>query len=114
MTQHTSTSAHVSTWLEHIRVLAEEINPRGSTREGEREGAQYAQAQFQEMGLSPVWESFQSARSIFLPYLIGSGLMLLAFLIYPLGGIAAKVLAALLSILVLVSELESLAQKHPE
>ena len=109
MTQPTSTSPQVNTWLEHVRVLAEEIGPRGSTREGERQGAQYAQSQFQAMGLSPVWERFQSARSIFLPHLIGSGLMLLAFLIYPLGGTVPRVLAALLSILVLVSELQELS-----
>ena len=109
MQQPTSTSPQVTRWLEHIRALAEEIGPRGSTRQGERESAQYAHDQFQALGLSPVWERFQSARSIFLPHLIGSGLMLLAFLIYPLGVTTTRVLAALLSILVLVSELQELS-----
>jgi hypothetical protein len=98
----------VNAWLEHVRVLSVDIGPRGSTRAGERKGAEYAQTQFRNMGLSPVWENFQSARSIFLPHLIGSGLMLLAFILYPLGGGATRVIAALLSILVLVSELQEL------
>jgi hypothetical protein len=108
MSQPTSTHPQVSTWLEHVRALSVDIGPRGSTREGERKGAEYAQAQFQKMGLTPIWESFQSARSIFLPHLIGCGLMLAAFVLYPLDGTVTKVIAALLSILVLVSELQEL------
>lgn len=99
----------VATWLEHVRVLSVDIGPRGSTREGERKGAAYARDQFQKFGLKPVWETFKSARSIFLPHLIGSLGMLVAFAIYPLGGILTAVLAALLSILVLTSELQELA-----
>ena len=30
-------------WLEHVRVLAEEIGSRGSTTEEERHGAEYCQ-----------------------------------------------------------------------
>jgi hypothetical protein len=48
------------------------------------------------------------SRSIFQPHLVGSLLMLLAFAIFPLGGRTTAVLAALLSILVLVSELQEL------
>ena len=33
----------VKTWLEHIRVLAEVIGPRGPTTEGERSGSEYCQ-----------------------------------------------------------------------
>lgn len=108
MSKLTSTHPQVSTWLEHVRALSVDIGPRGSTREGERKGAEYAQAQFQKSGLNPIWESLQSARSIFLPHLIGCGLMLAAFTIYPLGGTVTKVIAALLSILVLVSEIQEL------
>ena len=32
------TQSQVERWLNHIRVLAEEIGPRGSTREGEGRG----------------------------------------------------------------------------
>ncbi len=108
MTRPTSSHPQVSNWLDHIRFLSEEIGPRGPTREGERKGADYAQAQFQKMGLNPVFETFRSARSIFLPHLIGSLLMLAAFIIYPLTGILSAIIAALLSIIVLVTELQEL------
>ena len=109
MTQPTSTHPQVSKWLEHVRALAVDIGPRGSTRDGERKGAEYAQAQFKKIGLKPVWETFLSARSIFLPHLIGCVLMLVAFSIYPLGGWITALIAALLSILVLISELQELS-----
>jgi hypothetical protein len=108
MSQPTSTHPQVSSWLEHVRALSVDIGPRGSTRAGERKGAEYTQTQFQNIGLKPIWETFQSARSIFLPHLIGCGLMLTAFVIYPLGGTVTAVIAALLSMLVLVSELQEL------
>jgi VIT1/CCC1 family predicted Fe2+/Mn2+ transporter len=108
MTQPIKNRPQVSTWLEHVRALSVDIGPRGSTCEGERKGAEYAQAQFQKAGLKPVWETFQSARSIFLPHLIGSAVMLAAFAIYPLGGKVTAIISALLSILVLVSELQEL------
>lgn len=112
MPQTTSEHPQVSAWLERVRALAVDIGPRGSTREGERQGAEYARSQFEQMGLQPVWESFQSVRSIFLPHLIGSAAMLLAFAIYPLGGKVTAVISALLSILVLVSELQELGFQH--
>jgi hypothetical protein len=108
MPEPTSSHPQVATWLAHIRALAVDIGPRGSTREGERKGAEYAQAQFEKFGLIPSWESFKSARSIFQPHLVGSLLMLLAFALFPLGGRMTAIIAALLSILVLVSELQEL------
>jgi hypothetical protein len=108
MNKPTSKHAQVSAWLERIRILSEEIGPRGPTREGERKAAEFAEAEFQKMGLRPVMESFRSARSIFQPHLIGSLGMLIAFIIFPLGGIATAVIAALLSILVLATELMEL------
>ncbi len=74
MTELTSTNPHVATWLNHIRTLAVDIGPRGPTRPEERLGALYAQAQFEKMGLKPVFETFYSAQSIFHPHLLGSGL----------------------------------------
>jgi hypothetical protein len=108
MLEPISSHPQVADWLSHIRALAVDIGPRGSTREGERKGAEYAQAQFEKFGLKPNWESFKSARSIFQPHLVGSLLMLLAFAIFPLGGRTTAVIATLLSILVLVSELQEL------
>jgi hypothetical protein len=111
MPEPTSSHPQVATWLAHIRALAVDIGPRGSTREGERKGAEYSQAQFDKMGLTPIWESFKSARSIFQPHFVGSVLMLLAFIVFPLGGRMTAMMAALLSILVLTSELQELGFK---
>ena len=103
-------SAHpqIAAWLARVRALSVDIGPRGPTREGERKAAQYAQAEFEKMGLKPAWETFQSARSIFHPHLLGSSLMLAAFIVFPLGGRLTGVLSALISLLVLVSELQEL------
>jgi hypothetical protein len=105
----TSSHLKIDAWLKHIRVLAVDIGPRGPTRTGEREGALYSKAQFEKMGLQPTFESFYSARSIFHPHLLGSCLMLVAFILFPLSGRTTAIIAALLSIFVLVSELLELS-----
>jgi hypothetical protein len=46
MPHPTSSHPQVSTWLEHIHALAVDIGPRPPTREGERQGAEYAGEQF--------------------------------------------------------------------
>ena len=114
MNDTTTASPRVSAWLSHVHALAVDIGPRGPTRSGEREGALYAQAQFERMGLKPAFETFQSARSIFHPHLLGSSLMLVAFIIFPLGGKVTAAIAALLSIFVVVCELLELSfQNNP-
>ena len=105
MNEPTSSHPQVSAWLAHIRALAVDIGPRGPTREGERQAAEYARRQFEKMGLRPVCENFPSARSIFTPHLLASAFMLLAFLLYPLAGSLTAGLSALISIVALVSEL---------
>src|SRR3990172_9501782 len=111
MTGPTSSHPQVSTWLEHVQCLSVDIGPRGSTYEGERRGAEYARAEFQRMGLEATWESFRSARYIFLPHVLGSLLMLLAFSIFPLGGRPTALLATALSVLVIFTELLELGFK---
>jgi hypothetical protein len=114
MPEPTSTNPKIAAWLDHIRALAVDIGPRGPTREGERQGAVYAQTQFMKFGLQATFETFSSARSIFHPHLLGSGLMLVAFILFPLGGKISVILAALLSIFVLVCELLELSfQNNP-
>ncbi len=108
MVKKTSRIPEVTSWLERVRYLSEEIGPRGPTGEGERKSAEYARLEFAKFGLTPVWETFKSAHSIFQPHLIGSIGMLIAFVIYPLGGTTTAVIAALLSILVLATELQEL------
>lgn len=111
MTTPTSSHPQVSTWLNHVCTLSVDIGPRGPTYEGERKGAEYAKSEFERIGLEAHWESFQSARSIFLPHVLGSLLMLLAFAIFPLGGQLTAILAAALSLLVIITELLELGFK---
>lgn len=107
-----SSHPQIARWLEHIRVLSVEIGPRGSTRPGERQAADYAMQQFEKFGFKPVLEKFKSARSIFLPHLLGSILMLVAFLIFPLAGRLTAALAAATSFLVLISEVLELGLQN--
>jgi hypothetical protein len=99
----------LQSWLEHVRVLAEDIGPRGPTTDGERRAAAYCENELRENGLTPEVESFRSARSIFLPHLIASAAMLIAFAIYPLAGRISAGLAAVVALVALVSDLLELS-----
>lgn len=112
MAEISSSNPAIVRWLKHIKYFAVEIGPRGSTRAGERTAAEYSFKEMQSYGLQPVLEKFKSARSIFQPHLLGSLLMLLAFAIYPLNGMTNQIIAALLSALVLVSEVQELGLKN--
>lgn len=108
MSEPTSYHPQVKNWLSHIRALALEIGPRGSTTLEERQAAEYVHTQFTQMGLTPLWQKFKSAKSIFLPHIIAGFMMIFAFILYPLGGRITAVIAALMSILVVISELQEL------
>jgi hypothetical protein len=99
----------VSEWLAYVKALAVGIGPRGPTREGERRGAEYAKSSFSRSGLQPVWETFRSARSPFQPHILGSFIVLVAFGIFPLSGAVTAGIAALLTVTVIVSQLQELA-----
>ncbi|MFH1906993.1 MAG: M28 family peptidase [Chloroflexota bacterium] len=108
MNEPTSQHPQVKQWLAHVSALSVDIGPRGPTCEGERKGAEYAKAQFEKIGFQPIWETFKSARSIFHPHLMGAILFLAAFAIFPLAGRLTAAIAAALTILALVSELQEL------
>jgi hypothetical protein len=108
MAEPSSDDPEVVEWLAHIKALAVGIGPRGPTREGERRGSEYAKASFLRSGLQPVWDTFRSARSGFHPHLLGSLLMLAAFAVFPLSGAVTAGIAALLTVAVIVSELQEL------
>jgi hypothetical protein len=97
--------------LEHIRALAVDIGPRGSTTEGERRGAAYCHSQLEKSGLEAAIEPFQSARSIFTPHLLASLMMLAAFALYPLAGRWSAAAAFFISLVSLASELLELGFK---
>ena len=109
MSEPVSDHPQIKKWLSHIRTLAVEIGPRGSTTPEERQAAEYARAQFKQMGLTPTWQEFKSAKSIFLPHIIAGFMMIFAFIIYPLHGRLTAGIAALVSVLVIVSELQELS-----
>ncbi len=108
MSEPTSSNPSIAAWLSHIHALAVEIGPRGPTREGERQGAEYAKRQFEQLRLNPIVETFKSARSGFHTPLLSSLFMVAAFIVFPLGGRTTAILAALISIFAVVSELMEL------
>ena len=105
----TDHSHYTEAWLRHVRVLSVEIGPRGSTTGEERRGAEYCQGALDQVGLDARMESFTSARSIYLPHLLAAGMMLVAFVVYPLAGRASAGIAALVVLVSLVSELLELS-----
>jgi hypothetical protein len=105
-------SLPIQTWLSHIRSLAFDIGPRGSTTEGEKRGAEYCQSVFARLGFSPSLETFPSARSIFQPHVITSIALIAAFIIYPLFGTVSAVIAAFISILFFASDLLELGFRN--
>ncbi len=104
----------LETWRGHIRVLAEEIGPRGSTREGEHRAASYCAEVLSSLELAPRVETFQSAVTIYGLHLAVAGGMLLSYLVYPLGGrIGAAVALALALVAVGSQSLELLFLDNP-
>jgi hypothetical protein len=93
----------------HIKALAEDIGPRGSTRQGEKEAAAYCERHFQKMGYTTTTDLFKSAISIYHPHILASLLMLSGFVIYPLGERLSAAIAAGLCAIALISDLLELA-----
>ena len=91
-----ATDHYLPIWLGHVKALAADIGPRGSTTEKEREASGYCHQVFHDLHLSPQMETFVSAKSIYTPHLFASLLMLLAFALYPLNDRTSAALAALI------------------
>lgn len=104
----------VDTWLEHIRVIAEDIGPRGSTTENERRAAEYCADVYNDLDLEPQTEQFRSATSLFLLHAYVGTTMLLSFIVYPLAGRISAALALVLAFIGLYSEtMELLFRNNP-
>ncbi|MCK4900515.1 MAG: hypothetical protein KAS38_17165, partial [Anaerolineales bacterium] len=107
---NTPTKDHfLSIWLGHVKALAEDIGPRGSTTLEEKEASDYCQQVFRNLHLTSQMETFISAKSIYHPHLLASLFMLLAFVLYPLYGRTSAALAALISLIVFASQLLELS-----
>lgn len=95
--------------MDHIRYLAETIGPRGSTTPQEAEAARYAADVLKKLGLEPVTEFFTSARSAWYPYVLFTGLALLAEVLFWAAGRTGAIVAAVLTAVALASVLLELA-----
>jgi len=104
----------MNTWLQHIRVLAEDIGPRGSTTETERQAAGYCEQVLSGLGLEPRVEAFQSATTLFGFHLLNATAMLVSVLVYPMAGRIGAALALILSVICMSSlSLELLFKNNP-
>jgi hypothetical protein len=97
------------TTMDHVRRLAGEIGPRGSTTPQEAEAARYAARVLRDASLEPVTERFRSARSAWAPYALFAGAVLASVLIFWIGGRQGAAVALALTALAVVSVLLELA-----
>ncbi|GAB4476313.1 MAG: M28 family peptidase [Anaerolineae bacterium] len=105
---------YLDLWLEHIRTLAGTVGPRGSTTRAERRASAYCARVLADLHLTPRVEGFRSPTSLFLVHFYVGAVMLLAFLIYPLGGRISAGIALALALLGMYSEvMELLFRPHP-
>jgi hypothetical protein len=95
--------------MEHIRVLAREIGPRGSTTAEEKKAAEYAAEVLAGHGLEPEIGSFSSARSGWYPFALFSGLMLIALAFFLVGGRIGSLVAPALGAVSVASVLLELS-----
>src|SRR5574341_804653 len=102
---------HIERWLGHIRALAVDIGPRGSTTEGERRGSEYFRAALAALGLDAQVEPFTSARSIYGPQILTSALIVVAFAIYPLAGPTSAIIAAAIATFAMICQILELGFK---
>ena len=99
---------------EHVRYLSVTIGPRGSTTPGEKQAAEYAEQVYRKLGLSPLVEPFQSAKSAWLPFALGSGLVIVGEVSFLLGGFYGLLLAFWLTVFALSSlVLELMFKQNP-
>lgn len=91
--------------MNHIRYLSETIGPRGSATSQEKEAARYADETLRRAGLEPTTESFISARSAWYPSALFSGLMLVAYVLFWIGGRDGAIAAVILASFTLISVL---------
>jgi hypothetical protein len=96
-------------WLKHVKFLAEDIGPRGSTTQKEREAAEYCHQVFSDLHITPQMETFRSAKSFYQPHLLASSFLILAVVLYPLAGRISAIIAALISLSAYASQMLELS-----
>ncbi|MBE0636825.1 M28 family peptidase [Candidatus Bipolaricaulota bacterium] len=91
--------------MDHVRALVERVGPRGSATAEEREAAFYAHQVLTDLGLRPELQTFQSARSAWLPAALFWSFMLASGFIFLGGGQLRAIVALILASIGLVSVL---------
>lgn len=98
----------------HVEYLSMTIGPRGSTTVGEKQAAEYAEQVYRNLGLSPLIEPFRSAKSAWLPFALGTGLVLVGEALYLIGGFYGLLLAIVVTFFALSSlVLELMFKQNP-
>jgi hypothetical protein len=92
-----------------VRYLAETVGPRGSTTPKEAEAAAYAKQVLEGLGLAPKVETFTSAKSAWWPYVLVTGVALIAEGVFLIGGRVGAIIAALLAAGMLISTILELS-----
>ncbi len=103
-------SDFVQRWLEHVRVLASDIGPRGPTTDSERMGLEYCRRVLAGLGLPTREDRFLSAGSVFRPHLIAALGFIVAFGLYPF---APSTMAALVLLILAWETLELTLHPNP-
>lgn len=89
--------------LTHLRHLATQIGPRGSTTPQEREAALYAQTQFVNSGIPTEWQTFTAPTSGYRPYAAAAVLGIISVAIALIERPLASGVAAILMLIVTAS-----------
>lgn len=99
------------TALNHVKHLSVTIGPRGSTTDKERAGHTYVKQTLGALGYAPVEEKFISGYSVYQPFYIALGLILIAWALFYTQGPAGALAAVALSLLVTFSVARELLVK---
>ena len=91
--------------MEHIRYLAKEIGPRGSTTENEKAAADYIVKELEKTGFKPEVENFKSAVSGWYPYALFAFMMLLGETLYLFKLPAAAAAISFIALISVITEL---------
>ncbi len=81
--------------MEHIKVLAEQIGPRGPTSENEKRASEYIHSVMEKNGLLVKTERFLSPSTFTWYYAIPCSIIFLSFLIFPFHRLSAFVVSTL-------------------
>ncbi len=93
----------ISTAMTHLRHLAVDIGPRGSTTSQERQAAEYARTHFESLGLETHWEEFVSPTTGWRPFSVAAMIGLGTAALFGFGGQLGALIAGLIMLITTVS-----------